>query len=194
MVRIEEGLMRMRARLIIRPLCLVGILASGWLLPGYFQEAYATTIYSYVDEHGTPVMTDNYNTIPERYRSKVKVTESSPSSHSTGSPMANFHSSVTHLAKDLSKGVTALVPDIPGMTSYQSQILTYAGLIAMVCLIVMYLSRGQVARFLTLWLLILLGLATPVLLYVSKDGPADILRGKAGGIQEKQQDRLKQAP
>lgn len=194
MVRIEEGLMRMRARLIIRPLCLVGILASGWFLPGYFQEAYATTIYSYVDEHGTPVMTDNYNTIPERYRSKVKVTESSPSSHSTGSPMANLHSSVTHLTKDLSKGVKALVPDIPGMTSYQSQILTYAGLSAMVCLMAMYLSRGQVARFLTLWLLILLGLATPVLLYVSKDGPAGILRGKAGEIQEKQQDRLKQAP
>ena len=186
--------MRMTARLIIRPLCLVGILASGWFLPGYFQEAYATTIYSYVDEHGTPVMTDNYNTIPERYRSKVKVVESSPSSHSTGSPMANLHSSVTHLTKDLSKGVKALVPDIPGMTSYQSQILTYAGLIAMVCLMAMYLSRGQVARFLTLWLLILLGLATPVLLYVSKDGPAGILRGKAGEIQEKQQDRPKQAP
>ena len=186
--------MRMKSRLIIRLLCLVGILASGWLLPGYFQEADATTIYSYVDEHGTPVMTDNYNTIPERYRSKVKVAESSPSSHSTGSPMANLHSSVTHLTKDLSKGVKALVPDIPGMTSYQSQILTYAGLIGLVCLMAMYLSRGQVTRFLALWLLILLGLATPVLLYVSKDGPADILRGKAGGIQEKQQDRLKQAP
>jgi hypothetical protein len=57
----------------------------------------------------------------------------------------------------------------------------------------MYLSRGQVTRFLALWFLILLGLATPVLLYVSKDGPVDILRGKAGEIQEKQQDRLKHA-
>src|SRR5262245_10568867 len=194
MVRIEEGLMQMRTRLMIRPLCLVGILVSGWPLPGFFQEANATTIYSYVDEHGTPVMTDNYNTIPERYRSKVKVTETSPSSHSTGSPFANLHSSVTHLTKDLSKGMNGLVPDIPGMTSYQSLFRTYAGLIALVCLWAMHLSRGQVARFLALWLLIVVGLVTPVLLYTSKDGPADILRGKAGEIQEKQQDRLKQAP
>jgi hypothetical protein len=48
-------------------------------------------------------------------------------------------------------------------------------------------------RFLALWCLILLGLATPVLMYVSKDGPVDILRGKAGEIQEKQQEHLKQA-
>jgi hypothetical protein len=184
----------MRIDRMIRLFCLMGILFSGWLLPGIFQEADATTIYSYVDEQGTPVMTDNYNTIPERYRSKVKVSESSPSSRSTGSPLANFHSSVTHLTKDLSKGMKGMVPDIPGMTSYQSQILTYAGLIALVCLFTMHLSRGQVMRFLALWLLIVLGLATPVLLYISKDGPADVLRGKAGEIQEKQQDRLKQAP
>lgn len=194
MVMTETCSTWMRASRFIRPLCLMGVLFSGWLLPGSFQEAAATTIYSYVDEQGTPVMTDDYNRIPERYRSKVKVTESSPSSRSTGSPMANLYSSVTHLTKDLSKGMKGLVPDIPGMTSYQSQILTYAGLMALVCLMVMHLSRGQVMRFLALWLLIVLGLATPVLLYVSKDGPADVLRGKAGEIQEKQQDRLKHVP
>ena len=93
----------------------------------------------------------------------------------------------------MQKGMQGLAPDIPGMTSYQSQILTYAGLMALICLAVMHLSRGQVMRFLALWCLILLGLATPVLLYVSKDGPLDVLRGKAGEIQEKQQDRLKHA-
>jgi hypothetical protein len=185
--------MRIRVHRIIQPLCLLRILFSGWLLCSFFQEAHATTIYSYVDEQGTPVMTDNYNSIPARYRTKVKVTESSPSVHSPGSPMANLHGSVTQLTNDLSKGMKGLVPSIPGMTSYQSQILTYAGLAALICLMAMYLSRGQVTRFLALWFLILLGLATPVLLYVSKDGPVDILRGKAGEIQEKQQDHLKQA-
>jgi hypothetical protein len=185
--------MMVRAYLIVQQRCLLGILFSGWLLCGFFQEAQATTIYSYVDEQGTPVMTDNYNSIPARYRTKVKVTESSPSVHSPGSPMANLHGSVTQLTNDLSKGMKGLVPSIPGMTSYQSQILTYAGLAALICLMAMYLSRGQVTRFLALWCLILLGLATPVLLYVSKDGPVDILRGKAGEIQEKQQDHLKHA-
>jgi hypothetical protein len=193
MVMLEEGSMRMRAYLVIQPLCLLGVLLLGWLLPGSLQEAGATTIYSYVDEQGTPVMTDNYNTIPERYRSKVKITDTSPSSQSTGSPMANLHNSVTHVTNDILKGMKGLVPDIPGMTSYQSQILTYAGLIALICIMAMYLSRSQVTRFLALWCLLLLGLATPVLLYVSKDGPIDILRGKAGEIQEKQQDRLKHA-
>ena len=47
--------------------CLVMPLAS--------IEASATAIYSYIDEQGTPVMTDNFNTIPERYRTKVKTTE-----------------------------------------------------------------------------------------------------------------------
>jgi hypothetical protein len=183
----------MRACLISQLRFLVGILFSGWLLCGFFQVAHATTIYSYVDEQGTPVMTDNYNSIPARYRSRVKVTESSPSPHSSGSPMANVHGSVTQLTSNLSKAMKGLVPNIPGMTSYQSQILTYAGLAALVCLMVMYLSRGQVTRFLALWFLILLGLATPVLMYVSKDGPVDVLRGKAGEIQEKQQDHLKHA-
>jgi hypothetical protein len=185
--------MKMRAYLIIQQRCLVGFLFSGWLLCGFFQVAHATTIYSYMDEQGAPVITDNYNTIPPRYRSKVKVTESSPPSHSSGSPMANLHGSVTQLTNDFSKGMKGLVPNIPGMTSYQSQVLTYAGVAALICLMAMYLSRGQVTRFLALWCLILLGLATPVLMYVSKDGPVDILRGKAGEIQEKQQDHLKQA-
>jgi hypothetical protein len=39
--------------------------------------AAAETIYSYIDEQGTPVLTDNYNSIPERYRTKVKTTERS---------------------------------------------------------------------------------------------------------------------
>jgi hypothetical protein len=183
-----------RAHRVSQPLCLLGVILLGCLVQGLFQEAGATTIYSYVDERGTAVMTDNYNNIPERYRSKVQITETSPSSHSTGSPMATLHNSVTHVTKDIAQGMKGLAPDIPGMSSYQSQILTYAGLIALVCLAAMYLSRGQVTRFLALWCLILVGLATPVLLYVSKDGPLDILRGKAGEIQEKQQDRLKQAP
>ena len=187
----EEVSRRTNVHRVSQLLCLPGFILLGCLVPGLFQEAGATTIYSYVDERGTPVMTDNYNNIPERYRSKVQVTETSPSSHSTGSPMANLHNSVTHLTNDIGKGVKALAPDIPGMSSYQSQILTYAGLIALICLMAMYLSSGQVTRFLALWCLVLVGLATPVLLYASKDGPLDVLRGKAGEIQEKQQDRLK---
>lgn len=193
MVALEEISMGTRAYSAGVPICLLGLILLGWLVPGSFHEVHATTLYSYVDEQGTAVVTDNYHNIPERYRSRVKITETSPSTRSTGSPMADLHNSVTHWTKGTFQGMSRLAPDIPGMSPYQSQILTYAGLIALICLIAMYLSRGQVTRFLALWCLILVGLATPVLLYVSKDGPLDILRGKAGEIQEKQQDRLKQA-
>ncbi|MEP6891437.1 MAG: hypothetical protein ABI955_12165 [Nitrospirota bacterium] len=48
---------------------------SSLLLP---EIASATTIYSYIDERGTPVLTDNFESIPERYRAKVRVTEQTP--------------------------------------------------------------------------------------------------------------------
>ncbi len=185
--------MRSRAYPIIQQFCLPGLILLGLLGSGLFLEVYATTLYSYVDERGTAVVTDNYNNIPERYRSKVKITEASPSARSVGSSIANLHNSVTHWTNDTLQSVSGLAPDIPGMTPYQSRVLTFAGLIAIICCMAMYLSRGQITRFLALWCLILLGLATPILLYVSKDGPVDVLRGKAGEIQEKQQDRLKHA-
>ena len=39
---------------------------SGLVMPLASLEALATTMYSYIDEQGTPVITDNVNTIPER--------------------------------------------------------------------------------------------------------------------------------
>jgi hypothetical protein len=45
------------------------------LLPGI---ASATTIYSYIDVRGIPVLTNNFESIPERYRAKVRVTEQVP--------------------------------------------------------------------------------------------------------------------
>ena len=40
----------------------------------YWQRSMlsATTIYSYIDDRGTPVLTDNIESIPERYRAKVQ--------------------------------------------------------------------------------------------------------------------------
>ena len=35
--------------------------------------AAAEKLYSYINEQGTPVLTDDYNSIPERYRAKVKL-------------------------------------------------------------------------------------------------------------------------
>jgi len=56
------------------------------------------------------------------------------------------------------------------------------------------MSKGQSIRLLALWCLIMLGLGTPVLMYVSKDGPMDVIQKQAAQNEKKHQDRLRQIP
>ena len=145
--------------------CLVMSLAS--------IEALATTMYSYIDEQGTPVITDNFNTIPERYRARVRTTDQISTAPQTA---GTIQERLSNLGGQLRDMVSGAAPNISGLSPSQSEILTYAGLAATVLLIAMYVSKGQMVRLLALWCLIMLGLATPVLMYVSKDGPMDIMK------------------
>jgi hypothetical protein len=90
--------------------------------------------------------------------------------------------------------VSGAAPNISGLSPSQSEILTYAGLAAIVLLAAMNLSKGPFIRLLALWCLIMIGLATPVLMYVSNDGPMDIMKNKAAQIEKKHQDRVQQIP
>jgi hypothetical protein len=90
--------------------------------------------------------------------------------------------------------VSGAIPNISGLSPTQSQILTYAGLAAIVLLVAMNVSKGPFVRLLALGLLILLGLATPVLMYVSNDGPMDVMKNKASQVEKKYQDRVQQIP
>jgi hypothetical protein len=162
------------------------LLASG--------DALATTIYSYIDEQGTPVMTDNFNTIPDRYRARVKTTEQIATVPQRVSTADTIHERVSSVGGQLRDMVSGAVPNISGLSPAQSQILTYAGLAAIVLLVAMNLSKGPFVRLLALGLLILLSLATPILMYVSNDGPMDVLKNKASQIEKKHQDRAQQIP
>jgi hypothetical protein len=90
--------------------------------------------------------------------------------------------------------VSRAVPNISGLSHSQSEILTYAGLAAIVLLVAMTVSKGQGVRLLALWCLIMLGLATPILMYVSNDGPMDVMKSKAAQIEKQRQDRTQQIP
>ena len=157
-------------------------------------EALATTIYSYIDEQGTPVMTDNFNTIPERYRARVKTTEQIATASQRTSTAGAIQERVSNVGRQLRDMISGAAPNISGLSHSQSEILTYAGLAAIVLLVAMKLSKGQVVRLLALWCLIMLGLATPVLMYVSNDGPMDVMKNKASQIEKKHQDRSQQIP
>src|SRR5206468_4084496 len=156
----------------------VWLLAVGGYLfmPLATTEALATTIYSYIDEQGTPVITDNFDTIPERYRARVKTTEQISTAPQSTSTIGSINERLSHFGSQLRAMVSGAAPNISGLSPSQSEILTYAGLAAIVLLVAMNLSKGPFIRLLALWCLIMVGLATPILLYVSNDGPMDVMK------------------
>lgn len=164
------------------------------LLPLALTEASATTIYSYIDEQGTPVMTDNFNTIPERYRARVKTTEQIATASQRTPTVGTIHERVSNFGRQLRGMVSGAAPNISGLSPSQSEILTYAGFAAIVLLVAMNVMKGQFIRLIALGCLILLGLATPVLMYVSSDGPMDVMKNKASQVEKKHQDRVQQIP
>ena len=163
---------------------------SSLLLP---EIASATTMYSYIDERGTPVLTD-IESIPERYRAKVQVTEQTPKGTSQHSAAITLQQKMTDLAHGTDGMLGSFAPSISGLTQYQSRVLSFGGLVAVICLLARLFVKGQAIRFLSLWALIMLGLTVPALFFTSQDAPLDRLSGQAGKIQEKQQEHLQRAP
>jgi hypothetical protein len=164
---------------------------SSLLLP---EIASATAIYSYIDDRGTPVLTDNFESIPERYRVKVQVTEQAPKGAFDHSAAVRLQQKIADWAHNTGAGLGIVTPNISGLTHYQSQVLSFGGIVAVICLLGRFFVRSQVVRFLSLWCLVMLSLTIPALLFTSQDAPLDLLSGQAGKIQEKQQGHLQRAP
>jgi len=77
----------------------------------------------------------------------------------------------------------------------EAPILNYAGIAAIVLLVIIYFSKNSpMIRLLALGLLIVLGIGTPVLMYTSDGGPMDVLKKKAAASGHAQQDRLQPSP
>lgn len=180
--------------------CSVSVLIGVLLLSAWVSLAQAVTIYSYIDDQGNLHATDSPDTIPEKYRGKVQTHEQADS---PVMPPSKFEAAKQAMVEKV-KGLGITLPTIPkgaaptagsvqfsGVTPSQSQILTYAGGAAIVLLLMMYLTKSPMLRLLGLGLLIVLGIGTPVLMYVSEDGPADILKQKSLAAGRAQEDRLK---
>jgi hypothetical protein len=162
----------------------VPVLLFVWLLGDTSASSEgAKPLYSYSDETGTRVITDDYNKIPPAYRSRVTAVTQETDGYT----------------KDLERVVQRVgsarkfVVEVPGMSFEQSKIITYAGAIALLCMLAMNFSRSEAIRLLALWCLVLTAIGAPVLLYVADDGAAAIMKNKAQQIQQKQQDRLSHA-
>lgn len=161
---------------------------------GSTAEVWATTIYSYIDDRGNLVHTDSPETIPEKYRAKVKTHEQPDSASKSPSMMRSMQQKLNERAENYGWKMPSLHFAMEGLTPAQSKIVTYAGAAAVVLLLMMYLSTSQLMRMLGLCLLIVLGIGAPLLIYVSDSGPVDAMKKKALASGQAQQDRLQQAP
>jgi len=159
------------------------LIMGGLLLVGGLSDAWAKALYSYTDDRGTRIITDNYGNIPPAYRAKVTTVEQETDA-------AVGEGERVH---DLFASGKGFVVAVPGMSFQQSKIITYAGIFALVCVFAINLSRSEAIKALALWCLVLTGICAPVLVYTADDGAAAIMKNKAADIEKKQQDRLSQA-
>ena len=177
----------------IVPLCfIVGVLAVWhWGAVG----VYAVTVYSYIDDQGNPVFTDSPETIPEKYRAKVKTHERPDSVKKPPSVVDAVRDTVKEQVKGFGFQVPSVQVDLKNSGWTQSSILTYAGIAAIVLLLMMYFSKNSpMMRLLAMGLLIVLAIGTPVLMYTSDGGPMDTMKKKAAASGHAQQERLQQVP
>ena len=152
--------------------------------------AFAKPLYSYRDDQGINVITDNYANIPMKYHGKVVTIDQE--ADRTNYASGKLHG-VAGFLKEVDHAVGATTISMPGMTPYQSHALTVVGALALLCFALRQFSRSQVFRFLATWGLIMLAIVIPAVVFLSQDGPLDKLRGQASAIQNKQLNHLKQA-
>lgn len=184
----NEMAMNVHQRLLLMGLCVL-------LGQSAYVEVWATTIYSYIDDQGNPVYTDSPETIPEKYRAKVKTHEQPDPVSKTPSRMQSVQQKIKEQAKNYGWEMPSFQIDMAGADPAQSKILTYAGVAAIVLLFIMYFSKNSpMIRLLAMGLLIVLVIGTPMLMYTSDGGPMDIMKKKAVASGQSQQDRLQQAP
>jgi hypothetical protein len=148
----------------------------------WIADGHGKTLYTYTDATGTRVITDNYDNIPPSYRGRTTAVEQE----------ADGYTAELERVGEMVTSSKWFVVNVPGMSFQQSKIITYAGFIALCCLVAMNLSRSQAVRMLALWCLVLTGIGAPVLVYITDDGAATVMKNKAAQIQQKHQDRLSQ--
>lgn len=171
------------------------LLWFGCFMAGHIETAGATT-YTYVDDKGTVVFTDNKDSIPPRYRARVKVLEERESTKGAAALIERGTAAVEQVTGKITGKVTGTASEssftIGGLSPYQSKVLSLAFVAAVFMAGVMLLSGNPALRFLMRWLLVLLAIGTTASMYFSEGGLAQKASGTAGQMERTQQQKSQQ--
>jgi hypothetical protein len=171
-------------------MCVCVVLAMGVSI-----EAWATTMYSYIDDQGNLVYTDTLETIPQKYRARVKTHEQPDAVTKPPSTLQSVQEKIKTQTKNLGWEMPSAHLDLAGLAPEQSKIVTQAGIAAIILLAIMLFSKNSpMVRLLALGLLIVLGIGTPVLMYTGGGGPMERMKEKAVAAGQTQQNRLQTLP
>ena len=178
-----------------------GLLASllllwfGCFMAGPIENAGATT-YTYVDDKGTVVFTDNKDNIPARYRARVRVLEEGESKKGGGGLIEKGTAAVEQVTGKITGKITDTASQspitIPGLSPYQSKVLSLACVAAVLMAGTMLLSGNPAVRFLMRWLLVLLAIGTTATMFFSEGGLAQKATGAAKELERTQQQKSQQ--
>ena len=178
-----------------------GLLASllllwfGCFMAGPIENAWAAT-YTYVDDKGTVVFTDNKDNIPARYRARVKVLEERESAKGGGGLIEKGAAAVEQVTGKITGKITDTASQspitIPGLSPYQSKVLSLACVAAVLMAGTMLLSGNPAVRFLMRWLLVLLAIGTTATMFFSEGGLAQKATGAAKELERTQQQKSQQ--
>lgn len=196
----EHRLRRLRTSLMV---C-----AAVVFLVGLIDSRAGKAIYSYVDERGNIVATDRLENIPERYRARVKVTESAGSEKPSSERGASSHFSTSVRGEGLLFWLIDHLPPtlIPGLSTYKSVMLIGGFLAIMLFYGAGKLTGSAFLRLLMPWAVGFLALATVYFMFVSDLGDKVAARSttksdgslihqfqeKGKHIEGQKQERLKQ--
>ncbi len=153
---------------------LAGFLLALLMLPAgsLLHEATAGEVYTYTDEKGTVVITDNYKQVAKRFRRQAKVTRMkdlpAEAGARTPAPAAGPRDSFDWRSKV--GRVMDYLPDtiISGLNNRQSVLLIGGFLAGAVAFGAMTLTRSPSIRFAMKWVLMLVGFGVMYALYFTQ--------------------------
>lgn len=176
-----------------------------FLLLGAPPVSHGGTVYSYVDDDGTVIMTDRLTQVPPRFRDKVTVLEEGEVPAPSTSRSANWGEGT-----GWSQRFWNALPEeiVPGLTQYQSVLLIGGSVIATVVFAAMMLTRNPALQFALKWALIFVAGGTFYGIYFAELGAdltpkgekpitdprtvVDRVRVKVKEIEARQEERTRQ--